>query len=75
MFQAQKHSNWWILRVKVKKESKIRMVATRRNLLTKSKNKQDRLGTKSFSSPKEEVSKLNEKGRNGEPNFSGQTAK
>jgi hypothetical protein len=32
------------------------------------------LGTKSGTNPKEEVSKLNGKGRSGEPNFSGQTA-
>jgi hypothetical protein len=60
--------------VDVKKEPKIRMGATRRNLFPKSKNQQDRLGTKSFTNPKAEVSKLNEKGRSGEPNFSGQTA-
>jgi hypothetical protein len=32
------------------------------------------LGTKSVTNPKAEVSKLNGKGRSGEPNFSGQTA-
>jgi hypothetical protein len=32
------------------------------------------LGTKSVTNPKTEVSKLNGKGRSGEPNFSGQTA-
>jgi hypothetical protein len=32
------------------------------------------LGIKSFTNPKGEVSKLNGKGRSGEPNFSGQTA-
>jgi hypothetical protein len=31
------------------------------------------LGTKSVTNPKAEVSKLNGKGRSGEPNFSGQT--
>jgi hypothetical protein len=32
------------------------------------------LRTKSVTNPKAEVSKLNGKGRSGEPNFSGQTA-
>jgi hypothetical protein len=32
------------------------------------------LGTKSVTNPKGEVSKLNGKGRSGQPNFSGQTA-
>jgi hypothetical protein len=32
------------------------------------------MGTKSFTNPKGEVSKLNGKGKCGEPNFSGQTA-
>jgi hypothetical protein len=33
-----------------------------------------KLGTKSVTNPKAKVSKLNGKGRSGEPNFSGQTA-
>jgi hypothetical protein len=66
MFEAQKHSNWWwwVFHVKVKKEPKIRMAATRRNLFPKSKK--DRVGTKSFTNPKGEVSKLNGKGRSGQ---------
>jgi hypothetical protein len=60
--------------MKVKKKPKIRMGATRRNLFPKSKNQWYRLGTKSFTNPKGEVSKLNGKGRSGELNFSGKMA-
>jgi hypothetical protein len=38
--------------------------ATRRNLFLKSKNQEDRLGTKSVTNPKGEVSKLNGKSPN-----------
>jgi hypothetical protein len=62
--QAQKHY-WSIFNLELKKEPKIRMGATRRNLFPKSKNQQDRLGEKSVTNPKGEVSKLNGKGRSG----------
>jgi hypothetical protein len=44
--------------VEVKKEPKIRMAATRRNLFLRSKMKNNPSWTNSFSDPKEEVSNL-----------------
>jgi hypothetical protein len=67
MFEAQKHSNWWIFRVKVKKEPKIRMDG-----ICSRSSKINRIDWgPNYSLIQKE---LNGKGRSGELNFSGQTA-
>jgi hypothetical protein len=55
---AQKHLNWSLFHVEVKKEPTICMAATPRNLFLRSKMKTNSIWTNSFNDPKGEVSNL-----------------